>query len=233
MLFPWVGLLEQVRLADVYVHYDDVQLSNGRSLVNRVQFKTEQGSRWMTIPLRNRKSGQRIDDVQIEPESAWVGPHLDLLRRSFASAPHADDAMQLARAVFSAGHETLGALARESVLALVRYFGLAETTRFVHSRDLDAGGAGSDRILAIVRRLHGGVYITGHGATRYLEHERFEAEGIEVEYMQYRCAPYPQSHGEFTPYVSGLDLVAHCGREGTRYICSETVPWRSFVNESA
>ena len=27
MLFPWVGMLEQVRLADSYVHYSDVQFS--------------------------------------------------------------------------------------------------------------------------------------------------------------------------------------------------------------
>ena len=39
MLFPWVGMFEQIRLADVYVHYTDVQFSKG-SFVNRVQIKT-------------------------------------------------------------------------------------------------------------------------------------------------------------------------------------------------
>ena len=48
MLFPWVGLLEQMRLADVFVHYDDVQFSKG-SFVNRVQVKTPDGVRWMTF----------------------------------------------------------------------------------------------------------------------------------------------------------------------------------------
>ena len=27
MYFPWVGMLEQIRLADVFVFYDDVQFS--------------------------------------------------------------------------------------------------------------------------------------------------------------------------------------------------------------
>ena len=39
MLFPWVGMFEQVALADVFVHYDDVQFSKG-SFTNRVQLKT-------------------------------------------------------------------------------------------------------------------------------------------------------------------------------------------------
>ena len=27
MLFPWVGMLEQIRLADILIHYDDVAFS--------------------------------------------------------------------------------------------------------------------------------------------------------------------------------------------------------------
>jgi len=29
MLFPWVGMFEQIRLADMFVYYDDVQFSKG------------------------------------------------------------------------------------------------------------------------------------------------------------------------------------------------------------
>jgi len=50
MLFPWVGMLEQIKLANIVVHYDDVQYSKG-SYVNRVQLKMPEGIKWMTIPL--------------------------------------------------------------------------------------------------------------------------------------------------------------------------------------
>ncbi len=59
-LFPWVGLLEQVRLCDICVHYDDVQFSKG-SFTNRVQLKLADGSRWMTVPLANFHLGQLIN----------------------------------------------------------------------------------------------------------------------------------------------------------------------------
>ena len=29
MLFPWIGLLTQIKLADIIVHYDDVAFSKG------------------------------------------------------------------------------------------------------------------------------------------------------------------------------------------------------------
>ena len=232
MLFPWVGLLEQVRLADVFVHYDDVQFSKG-SFVNRVQIKTSHGERWMTIPLKGVRLGQRIDEVQIASCAEWRDRHLDILSGSFRGAPYATEALKLAEEVYSCEYAHLGALARASLMALVRYFGLDGHARFVDVKDLRIPGTSSDRVLAVVKQLLGNTYVTGHGAMRYLDHERFEDAGVRVEYIDYRLTPYPQLHGQFTPYVSGLDLVANCGRAGAAYVCSNTISWRSFINEPA
>ncbi len=232
MLFPWVGLLEQVRLADVFVHYDDVQFSKG-SLVNRVQIKTAGGVRWMTVPTLDLHLGQRICDVDIAPPAQWVDQHLRLLRSSLAGAPHADDAIHLAQSVYAGAHNRLGGLARASLLALIDYFGLGQGKRFLDVATLGIGGGGSQRVLEVVQRVGARQYVTGHGAARYLDHALFESAGVEVRYMQYRRQAYPQLHGEFTPYVSALDLVANCGRDGQRHICSETIAWGKFLHESA
>lgn len=231
MLFPWVGLLEQVQLADVFVHYDDVQFSKG-SFVNRVQLKMPEGMRWMTVPLKQVHLGQRIDEIQVLPSAQWRQQHFDLLKRSLGDAPFASDAMQIMEAVYSEDYPHLGALARASLLSLAQYFGLDNKTKFVDVTSLDIPGSSSDRVLRVVERLGGDVYITGHGAARYLNHEQFERAGIQVEYIDYRLMPYPQFHGQFSPYVSGLDLVAHCGRSGIEFISSKTLPWRKFINES-
>jgi hypothetical protein len=87
--------------------------------------------------------------------------------------------------------------------------------------------------LAIVKELGGDTYITGHGAARYLDHARFESDGVRVEYMDYQCTPYPQLHGEFTPYVTGLDAVANCGRDGATLIRSGSKYWQEHINEPA
>lgn len=79
--------------------------------------------------------------------------------------------------------------------------------------------------------LGGSRYLTGHGARNYLDHELFGGAGIAVEYMEYRRTPYAQAHGEFTPHVTGLDLVANCGRQGIEFIHSPCIDWRSFVHE--
>jgi hypothetical protein len=102
----------------------------------------------------------------------------------------------------------------------------------MHSNALGIDGASSSRVLDIVLALGGRRYITGHGARNYLDHGLFEEAGVRVEYMDYQRLPYPQQHGQFTPYVSVLDLIANCGPEGRKFICSGSVYWKEFIDGS-
>jgi hypothetical protein len=231
MLFPWVGLLEQIRLADVLVFYDDVQFSKG-SFTNRVQVKTSAGVQWMTVPLHDLKLGSVIDKVRTGPPMDWREKHLALLDRSFKGAPHANDALLLAHQIYSLDHPSIGHLARASMLALSNYFGLVEGKRVLDVRELCINGYGSQRVLDIVRAIGGTVYVTGHGARNYLNHGAFDKSGVQVQYMRYERHPYPQRWGEFTPFVTALDLVANLGREGQHKIVSTSIPSQEFLSRT-
>lgn len=229
MFFPWVGMFEQIRLADVYVHYGDVQFSKG-SFTNRVQIKTAQGVRWLTVPLQDFAVGQAIDDARINTRIDWRTQHLSLLRQAYAEAPYRKDMLELVEAVYLQSADTIGMLSRLSMEAGCNYFGLGEGKRFVDVRDLGIGGSSSLRVRDIVTELGGTRYITGLGARNYLDHQLFEEAGIRVEYMDYRKTPYPQLHGAFTPYVSILDLVANVGKAGIGRISSGTIYWKEYLN---
>lgn len=228
MFFPWVGLFEQLCLADVFVHYDDVQYSKG-SFTNRVQAKTPQGIRWLTVPLHGLKLGQQIREVAIDPATDWKAAHIGLLTRSYAGAPHLSEMLDLVRGVYAVDHPSVGALSAASMEAVCRHFGFPRPAEIHWSSHLGIGGSSSQRVLDIVRHFGGTRYVTGLGARNYLDHELFERHGIAVEYMDYRKLPYPQLHGEFTPYVSVLDLIANCGKAGAAVFASGTIPWRQMV----
>ncbi len=230
MLFPWVGMLEQIRLADSYVHYSDVQFSKG-SFVNRVQVKTAQGTKWMTIPV-SITLGQRIDATRIDESRDWRQSHLAMLTDAYGRCPHFDDMMAIVCSVYGDAAADIGSLSEASVMAVCRYFGLERDRTFLRSGALGIEGASSRRVLDIVLALGGRRYVTGHGARNYLDHGLFEEAGVRVEYMDYQRLPYPQQHGQFTPYVSVLDLIANCGPEGRRFICSGSVYWKEFIDGS-
>jgi len=230
MFFPWPGFLEQVSLADVFVHYNDVQFSKG-SFANRVQVKTAAGIRWLTAPLSGLELGQRIEEVRLDTRSDWRTRHQELLRQAYAAAPYRDDMLALLADVYGARCESVASLSDRSLRALCDYFAIGGKTRFVQVEDLGIGGSGSQRVLDIVMALGGDTYITGLGARNYLDHRAFERAGIEVRYMNYSKTSYAQLHGAFTPYVSSLDLLANLGRAGSGLIQPSTVPWREFLKD--
>lgn len=227
MFFPWVGLFEQIRLADVSVHYDDVQFSKG-SFVNRVEIKTPDGFRWLTVPLRGLKLGQLIKDVTIDESQNWRNRHLAFLKQVYSKAPFVTDMLAIVERVYGrpAG---LCDLIISSMYEVCEYFDLAPNTQFLISSQLGIGGRGGRRVLDIVKFVGGSVYVTGHGASNYLDHELFEANGVRVEYMNYQRKPYPQLYGEFNPHVSVLDLIANVGKAGKDVICSGTIYWRDLI----
>ena len=175
MLFPWVGLLEQIRLADIYVFYDDVQFSKG-GFVNRVQLKSQKRRSWMTVPLSNHTLGQPINDVRIQSKQKWVEKHLALLKQNYEDAPFYDDALSIMESTYSKPHNVLSELARDTMLGLANYFNITSGKEFINVEELGINGKSSERVLEIVKTLGGTSYYR-HGAKNYLDNEAFERSG--------------------------------------------------------
>lgn len=228
MFFPWVGMFEQIRLADICIHYSDVQFSKG-SFVNRVQIKTANGVKWLTVPLRGFSLGQNINQVCIDQRHNWRARHFELLRQAYAETRYRDDMLALVESIYRNEYETIDKLSEATLMGVCRYFGLDNNRCFMHSEKLNIPGASSRRVLDLVLAVGGDRYITGLGARRYLDHRLFEQHGVSVEYMNYRKIAYPQRHGDFTPYVSILDLIANLGPAGDVYLCSGTTFWKDEI----
>lgn len=224
MLFPWVGMLEQARLCDTYVHYDDVQFSKG-SFSNRVQIKTAQGPSWMTVPVLHEGRCQ-IRDVRVNESTRFRGKHLRTLAQSYAQAPHRDVMLALVERVYAERSTWLADLVIASTEALWDAFDVRPAI-VLRSSGLPVGGASSERVLALNVALGADAYVSGHGGRAYLDHAAFRVAGIDVRYMDYQKRPYPQLHGPFTPYVSALDLLANLGPGGCTQIASAASSWQT------
>ncbi len=235
MFFPWVGLFEQIRLADLYVHYDDVQLPTGTSFINRVQIKTKDGIMWLTVPLRRGNGKVLIKDALIADDISWRGKHLKSLQSNYAKAKYRDEMLQIVDEVVNLMPSPLPCLSNSfAIERICQYFDIYTDKKFY----LLPSSAGnhiffSQKLVDTILLLKGDVYITGLGALKYIDYDLFENNHIRLEYMDYKKLPYTQSFGEFTPFVSILDLIAYCGKEGKSFITSPSKYWKEFIDESA
>ncbi len=70
---PWRGYFDQIRRADLFIFYDDVQYDK-HGWRNRNQIKSAQGKQWLTIPVHSAGAtqGLAIKDVKIDWSKPWT-----------------------------------------------------------------------------------------------------------------------------------------------------------------
>lgn len=229
MYFPWAGMFEQMKACDIFIHYDDADYSRG-GFHNRVQIKSPEGQNWITVPVI-ANIGTAMHDAKLDNQQQWQKKHLRTIEQFLAGQPYAKDAIDLAHQVLEAEYDSLAALNMAGLEKVANYLGLKP--KFLKSSAMQAGGSSSARVLSLVQEVGGTRYLTGHGAADYLDHATFDEAGIQVEYMEYSKTPYSQKYGEFTPYVTILDMIASLGKASYNYLSPHTVEWQKFIKERA
>lgn len=226
---PWLGTFEQIKLADVYVHYDDVQMSTG-GRINRIQIKTPSGSKWLTAPIH--KDGlQNINQISFDTSKDWRTKHLKTFKQMYCKAKCWKEAEALLRQIYAYKTNSLCEFDIFAIELLAKYFEIE--CEFVRSSTLNNSGLKSTaRILDITQKFRGDVYITGLGAKNYIDYDMFERAHIKIEFMNYLCTPYPQINGDFTPYVTAIDAIANLGKDSIQFIHSPSIYWRDFIKSN-
>jgi hypothetical protein len=225
MYFPWPGFLAQISLADVLIWLDDAQFSKG-SFTNRVQVKLPNGRKWMSIPLKGKGSFQKISELSAI-DAKWISLHRAMLQQSLSEHPYCEEALSVFDAV--SNQKALIDILISSVEDTAKKLSILPAKR-LKSSEMDIEGHSWQRVLKLVEAVGGDEYITGHGASSYMNHEAFEAKGVRISYMDYNPAPWPQPHGAFSPYVNILDLIAAVSSKSARdYLRPKTMPWRQFL----
>ena len=226
--FPWLGMFEQINFADTYVHYDDVQYSKGH-FQDRVQIKTIDGIKWFTVQKKDVRLGKMINEIELEDRKDWRKSHLDFLKQVYRKAPFYKDTLSIVEEVYSKDCENVAEISIASIEAVLDYLNMKGSKKIIKSSELSIGGESTERVLSVCNHFNADKYITGMGALNYFNFDLFEKENIRVEFIDYAKTPYPQMYGEFTPYVSILDLIANTGKEGIEYFNSKTVYWKEFI----
>ncbi len=229
--FPWYGLFEQLLLSDIFVHYDDVQLPQGRSFISRVQIKTNDGVKWMTVPLlRKGRSKQLISDAVVQKEPDFKKKHLKLFQTYYYNCPYFVDALTILEKSLDASLDSICEINIKGIELIAQYLGIDRV--FLKSTDLNTSSKSTMKLYETIKTLSEGpvTYVTGLGAKNYLNHELLEENGVETEYMDYSLTEYPQPYGSFTPYITILDLIANCGSASRNYLKPKTRKWRDVVD---
>jgi hypothetical protein len=217
---PWRGYFDQIRRADLFIFYDDVQYDK-RGWRNRNQIKTSTGKQWLTIPVFSHGAQTKnisISEIRIVWDQPWNQQHYKALQHAYGSAPFFLQFQPLLAEYYGRTDEYLADFTVDFTVALARALGIAHT-RFMRSSEI-AGitGQKTDRLIQILEHVGASHYISGPSAKDYIEEQKFGAANISLEFMEYNYPDYPQLYPPFDPFVSVLDLLFMTGPDALQFI---------------
>lgn len=216
---PWRGYFDQIRRADAFIYYDDVQYDK-HGWRNRNQIKTANGKAWLTIPVHSAgvTGGVAIKDVRIDWNKPWARNHLRTLASAYGKAPFFDEYTPMLESFFGRQDEFIADFTIETTTRLARELGIGGT-RFMRSSAMQGiTGKKTERLIQILQSVGADHYVSGPSARNYLEEDAFVEAGIALEYVRYDYPEYPQLYPPFDPNVSILDLLFMTGGQAGQYI---------------
>jgi len=212
---PWLGYLDRMARADLFVVLDHVQFER-RNYQNRTMILCEGVSRWLTVPVVQLSQKERIVDKQVDNSEtgsrAWGPTHFKTLRYAYRKAPFFEAYAPRLRDILEARWDRLVDLDLAMLDFLREAFEIR--TPLKRSSEMHAEGARSELLLNLCREIGPRTtFFGGLGGSRgYLDQQAFDAAGIGVQWQQFRHPAYPQcGTGAFTPGLMSLDLLFNCG----------------------
>jgi hypothetical protein len=218
---PWLGYLEKLDQADLFVFLDTVQYKK-HEWQNRNRIKTPQGSQWLTVPVFDRFP-ERIGAVEIDNRLDWRRKHRQALAIHYGRAPGFARFREVVEAILDRPWARLADLNIALVEALSGALGI--TTKTVRASTLDASDDPTGRLVDLCRACGASAYLAGADGARYMDLERFRGAGIAVWTQAYAHPAYPQRYGPFRSHLSVVDLLFNQGaaslavlRSGSRWM---------------
>ena len=207
---PWLGYLNKINSADVFVFLDNVQYHKNE-WQNRNRICTPKGAHWFTVPV-SYKFGDHINRVVPASHVPWQDKLWRTLEHQYAKAPYFGAYREDINALLHAEWSNLAELNIATVEWLMKCFAIATPTHvcstlpaFIDHR--------TQRLVEICQHVGADVYLSGAQAKDYLDVARFEAAGLSVEFQDYTHPTYDQVHDAngFVSHLSALDALFQCG----------------------
>ena len=212
---PWLGYFDLIDQSDVFVLYDDVQLSK-QSWQVRNRIKSANGELFLSIPYNKGDDWREllICNATTNELMPWRKKHLKSIENAYCKAPYFKEVWPLVVDFYNPNFNTIATFNSNIIKQIAAKIGI--TSEIIHSSDMkNSEGTKDLRLANMCKALNVTNYLSPQGSADYIE--EFSPGGelvkanIEVFYHHYKHPIYSQINREFIPYMGIIDLLFNVG----------------------
>ena len=219
---PWLGLFQKIQASDFFCFFDIVQYQK-KDFNNRNKIKTMNGEMWLSVPVETKGYlDKKINDIKII-EDGWRRKHYKSIYFAYEKSNFFDEYIgDIEKIIFNGKQEFLTDLNFDILIFLLRSLNI--TTPIVKASDYNFSGHKSDLVLDMCTTLNADSYIFGEQGRNYADINSFSQKNINVLFQDYQHPEYAQLYGEFSPYMSVIDLIFNLGPDSLDVLTNNQSP---------
>ncbi len=204
--FPYLGYWQLINAVDTFIIYDDVNFIK-RGWIHRNRILSNNDSQFININLRKVSQNKKIDEIEISDDIQWRNKLIKQLEYTYKKAPFYDIVYPILISVIENNTISLSKFLTDTIIQIVDFLGIK--TEIIKSSS-DYNNSHLDRqtrLIDIVKKEHGSVYINALGGRELYSKQAFESEGLELYFIQSKELNYSQFKNEFVPHLSIIDVM--------------------------
>lgn len=218
--FAYAGYWQLLNAVDKYVVYDDVNyIKNG--WINRNNILLNGQKHLVTLPLEGASPNLLINQVRVTSRVKDKEKLLKTIEQAYRKAPFFETVFPLVKDTLMDESPLVADMLAASIRRIKAYLGLSAELLVSSEIDKDNELKNKDKVIHICRLLGGTRYINAIGGQELYDKDDFDREGIELQFLSPRLAPYRQFKNEFVPGLSIIDVLMFNSPEETRALLND------------
>lgn len=227
---PYLGYFQLIAAADLFVAYENVAYTRKSWISrNRLQGKAREPY-FISLPTVKAPKGTLIKDVRLHDTAPQtVIKLLRRIRTDYAQAVCFEETFGEVERMFTMAPLTgLAAFNTHCLKWICNLLDLQTKLSLKHSSLLGfedklrarqhspSFEIKSQRVFGLTSHFEANHYLNLSGGTALYRHDEFKENGVALDFLQTPSLEYRQFQDTFTPHLSIIDTLLHCGVTHTR-----------------
>jgi hypothetical protein len=217
---PYIGYWQLIAAVDQFVVLDDVHFIN-RGWINRNRIVVNNSPAWLTLPLKKASQNKLIHEIEIQDDDGWRKRMEKTLACSYSKASEFFALSNFMAESIQKAQGNLSSYLSDTISRICEMLQI-QTQITPTSRNFPKGDLrGQERILDICKQLSATVYINPPGGRALYQAEMFEAQGIQLRFLEAPSKTNLSSGLGNAEQLSILDTLMHNSQEDIRRVIAD------------
>lgn len=205
--FPYIGYFQLINAVDEFVIYDNIQFTK-KGWINRNRILVNQKDEYISLPLK--KDSDFLNVNQRFLSDTWLVDRKKMLNRIlelYRKAPQFEPTFVLFEKCLMMDEMNLFDFIHSGLKEILQYLSITTKLTVSSTIAIDHQLKSEEKVLAICKAQNASTYINPSGGIELYSKERFEQNGIKLQFQKSNQINYLQYKNEFIPWLSILDVL--------------------------